>query len=221
MEIRQFTWNVVDSNSWLLKEDNHGLLIDANGSKELYEELLRLDSLNIILTHSHFDHIIGLNRIQELRPDASVISTKLCSENLGNIYKNMSSSATAFMVFYSGRNDIEIEPFTCNPADEVFDNEYVFEWCGHKIELSSFQGHSSDGLIAVIDGEAMYSGDTVLSIPTVTRFPSGSTAKFWKEDMPRLREMDSEMLVYPGHGEQGKLGDMLAVNKEPERYRKL
>lgn len=220
MEIKQFTWDVVDANSWLIKENNNGLLIDANGNKVLIKELLKLDSLTIILTHSHFDHIIGLNRVRKLRPDAKVISTKLCSENLGNVYKNMSSSATAFMVFYSGRNDIEIEQFTCDPAEEVFDNEYIFVWCGHNIRLSSFQGHSSDGLIAVVDGQTMFSGDTLLSIPTVTRFPSGSTARFWEEDMPRLRKMNGEMMVYPGHGKSGRLQDMMETNKKPERYRK-
>ncbi len=219
MEKKQFVWDMVDSNSWLIKENNNGLLIDAIDSYVLYEELIQLESLTIILTHSHFDHIIGLNRIRELIPDAKVITTRLCSDNLGNVYKNMSSSATAFMVFYSGRNDVEIAPFSCDPADEVFDKEYVFGWNGHRIELLSFHGHSMDSLIAIVDGQIMFSGDTLLSIPTVTRFPSGSTARFWEEDIPRLKKMNGEMLVYPGHGKSGKLADMLAVNKKPERYR--
>ncbi len=220
MIIKQFVWDIVDSNSWLIKEDGHGLLIDAIDSRELYEELLKLDSLTIILTHSHFDHIVGLNHIRAIRKDVKVISTKLCCEYLGSIYKNMSSSATAFMVFYSGRNDIEIAPFTCDSTDEVFGDEYAFEWYGHHIGLSAFHGHSSDSLIALIDKKIMFSGDTVLQIPTITRFPSGSTARFWEEDIPRLKEMNGECLVYPGHGKTGKLSEMIAINKKPERYRK-
>lgn len=220
MEIKQFVWDVVDSNSWLIIEDNHGLLIDTIDSLELYEVLSKLESLTVILTHSHFDHIIGLNYIRAIRKDVKVISTKLCCEYLGNIHRNMSSSATAFMAFYSGRNDIQIEPFTCDPTDEVFDDEYAFEWNGHRIGLSAFHGHSSDSLIALMDNKIMFSGDTVLQIPTVTRFPSGSTARFWREDIPRLKEMNSELLVYPGHGNIGRLLDMIALNKEPERYRK-
>ncbi len=219
MEIKQFVWDVVDSNSWLITEERHGLLVDVVDSEELYKALASLTSLTIILTHCHFDHITGLNRIRELRPDAKVISTKLCSENLGNIYKNMTSSATAFMVFYSGRNNVEIEPFICDPADETFEEAFEFTWCGHQIELSAVHGHSTDSLIAVVDGKCIFSGDTILSIPTVTRFPSGSTVRFWEEDMVRLREMDGDILVYPGHGEAGRLKDMLMVNKKPERYR--
>ena len=220
MEIKQFEWDVVDSNSWLITEYNHGLLIDTVDSLKLYEELQKLDSLSIILTHSHFDHIIGLNRIKELRPVVRVISTKLCSKNMGNKFKNMSSSATAFMVFYSGKNDVEIDSFICDPADETFENEYEFTWCGHQIELLAFCGHSEDSLIAIVDGIKMFSGDTILSIPTVTRFPSGSTTRFWEMDMVKLRELNCEMMVYPGHGEPGRLKNMLIVNKKPERYRK-
>ena len=228
MEIRQFVWDVVDSNSWLITEGNNGLLIDAIDSKELYQEIMRLDSLTIILTHSHFDHIYGLNQIREIRSDAKVIATRLCSDYLGNIYKNMSSSATAFMVFYSGSNDIEVDPITCSPADVVFDDEHEFMWCDHRIRLAAFHGHSADSLIAFIDDRMMFSGDTILPIPTITRFPSGSTKIFWEEDMPRLRAiraikaistMDGGMTVYPGHGDAGRLDEMIAVNKMPERYR--
>lgn len=100
MEIKQYVWDVVDSNSWLITEGTSGLLIDAVDSRQLYERLETLDDLTVILTHSHFDHIVGLNRIRELKPQAKVIATKKCSEYVGNIYRNMSSSATAFMKFY-------------------------------------------------------------------------------------------------------------------------
>ena len=103
MKIKQFTWNIVDSNSWLITEENHGLLIDAIDSEDLYETLEPLETVNIIITHAHFDHIYGLNRIKELKPGAVVYATKQCSLNIGNKYKNMSASANAFMAFYKGK----------------------------------------------------------------------------------------------------------------------
>ncbi len=220
MEINQIVWDIVDSNSWLITDEKQGLLIDVVDNQELYRAIQQIEHLTIILTHCHFDHIIGLNRIRELRPDVNVIATELCSENIGNIYKNMSASASAFLFFYRGRNDVEIDTFTCASTDIKFKDTYEFVWCGHQIKLQHFYGHSADGLITVIDDRIVFSGDTLLSIPTVTRLPSGSTARFWEEDIVRLRELDGEMLVYPGHGEPGRLKDMLIVNKMPERYRK-
>lgn len=217
MEIKQFVWDIVDSNSWLMVDGNCGLLIDAIDSEYLFEAIADLDELTIILTHSHFDHIAGLNQIRKIKQNITVISTKICSENIENKYRNMSASATAFMTFYN-RSGIEIKPFICKPAEITFESEMEFLWRAYKIKLESFFGHSNDSLIVIIDDKFLFSGDTLLSIPTVTRFPGGSTAKFWEEDIPNLQKMDVEM-VFPGHGTSGNLTDMIEINTRPERYK--
>lgn len=221
--IKQFAWNVVDSNSWLMIEGNSGLMIDAVDGQELYDEISTLDDLTVVITHAHFDHIIGLNKIRELEPTITVIATEKCSTYLGNIYRNMSSTATAYMKFYvnGSRSEVEIPPFICDKADKTFEKKIEFNWCKHKINLEAFHGHSNDSLITVVDNKYMFSGDTLLPIPTVTRFPSGSTRRFWEEDIPMLRKMENIEMVYPGHGMPGKLKDMLNVNVIPEKYRKI
>lgn len=96
----------------------------------------------------------------------------------------------------------------------------VFEWCGHKVRLSAVYGHSDDSLLAIIDEKYMFSGDTLLHIPTITRFPTGSSRRFWLEDMPMLLVTKADK-VFPGHGANGRLEDMMAVNKMPEKYKEL
>ena len=213
MEIKQFVWDVVDSNSWLMEEDGHGLLIDAVDSQLLYKEILRLTDLTVILTHAHFDHIVGLNKVRELMPNTAVIATENCSAYLGNIYRNMSATAAAFMTFYAGggKDCREIPPFTCGRADRTFEERMELDWRGHRIRLEAFHGHSVDSLIAVVDDTDMFSGDTLLSIPTVTRFPGGSTKRFWEEDVPRLEAMDV-VSVFPGHGQVGGKDGMIQGN---------
>ena len=80
VEIKQFVWDIVDSNSWLIVDGNCGLLIDAVDSAYLFETIAELDELTIILTHSHFDHIVGLNQIRKIKQNITIISTKKCSE---------------------------------------------------------------------------------------------------------------------------------------------
>ena len=220
MEIRQYSWDVVDSNSWLIVEEENGLLIDVVDSEELFETVQGLRNLTVILTHAHFDHIAGLNKLRELKSDTKVICTQKCSEYLDNIYRNMSATATVFMKFYKGgdKGEIEIEPFTCDAASVTFIRQTEFRWRGHEIRLEAFCGHSDDGLIAILDGKYMFSGAPILPIPPVTKFPCGSTKRFWQEDIPRFKRLDVNM-VYPGHGRSGRLEDMIAVNKMPERYR--
>lgn len=218
VKIQQYTWAIVDSNSWLITEGTHGLLIDAIENKKLEDTIKDLDDLTIVLTHSHFDHIIGLNSIRELRPDATVIATEKCSENIGNIYRNMSATATAFMQFYEKgkKGDIEIAPFVCNPADSTISEQVRVIFHGHEIDLIPVYGHSEDGLIALFDDKYLFSGDTLLNITTVTRFPSGSKKRFFDEDIPLLQLLPVDT-VYPGHGGEGALRDMLAVNNRSGR----
>ena len=91
---------------------------------------------------------------------------------------------------------------------------------GHSVRLTRCYGHSNDSLIAVLDDRFMFSGDTILGIPTVTRFPKGSTRRFWKEDIPRLTELaDTIEKVYPGHGNPGRLIDMINNNVRPDMYK--
>ena len=127
--IKQFVGSLVDSNSFLIVEGNKGLLIDATDSDELYKAIELLSELTIIITHCHFDHIVGLNRIRELKPQIKVVATSLCSEYIGNSYKNMSSVANIFLMFYN-KQEIEedlIKPTICKPAEVVFEDKLDFE----------------------------------------------------------------------------------------------
>ena len=213
MQITQYVWDVVDSNSWLITENNHGLLIDAVDNPELFETIQSLESLTIILTHCHFDHICGLNRIRKIRPEAKVIATELCSEHIGNKYRNMSSSADAFLAFYEKgkKKEVHIEPFVCQPVDSIFSEGIEFDWQGHPISLNAVHGHSVDSLIILMDERLLFSGDTLLPIPTVTRLPGGNTRRFQEEDLPLLKALNMED-VYPGHGGIEKAERLISMN---------
>lgn len=213
MQIQQYVWDVVDSNSWLITEHNHGLLIDAVDNPELMEAIKPLESLIIILTHCHFDHICGLNRIREIRPDAKVIATTLCSEYIGNKYRNMSSSADAFLAFYQQGNkrNIHIDPFICAPIDCAINTNEQFDWQGHKVKMYLVYGHSDDGLLCLFDDVYLFSGDTLLSIPTITRLPRGTNQLFWDYDIPLIKQMNP-MSVFPGHSTQGEVTEMINAN---------
>ena len=79
----------------ILKQDNTCLIVDPGDDyNKIKKEIGDCKILGILITHSHFDHIIGLNQIRSLRPDAVVVSTARCSENIGNTHRNLSSTVT-------------------------------------------------------------------------------------------------------------------------------
>ena len=232
MKIETYTWKIVDVNSYLIKEGDKAILIDAVESDSLFEAVRDIKELTVILTHCHYDHIAGLNHLREIKPDVKVCATATCSEYIGDPNRNLSSISKEFMSFYL-KQDIDtmedcevkrkidsITGFSCEPCDITFENDMTLEFEGHSIRLTRYYGHSSDSLIAVLDDKIMFSGDTILGIPTATRFPKGSTRKFWNEDIPRLTELADKIdIVYPGHGKPGMLIDFININERPERYK--
>ena len=210
--VKQYSWDIVDSNSYLLTSNGKALLIDAIDSPALYSELVKYRALSIILTHSHFDHICGLNYIRSHNQNAMVYATKQCSINIGNKYKNLSSVANTYMTLYEGKPfSGNIKPIICAPAEFTFENKTTIDWDGHSIALKAVHGHSNDSLVAILDDVYLFSGDSLLSAPTVTRFPGGSTERFRKEDIPYFEKLDIKT-VFPGHGSPGNIDDMLKAN---------
>ena len=103
LQIHRFTWNIVDSNSYVIIKNKNALIIDVIESNEFFEVINDCESVSIILTHSHFDHIYGLNKLRDLKPDITVYSSEKCSENIGNVHRNMSAVANTFISFYKSK----------------------------------------------------------------------------------------------------------------------
>lgn len=230
-KVYQFEWQIINSNTYVILEKESCLIVDPIDSEEFYrfvQEILtdskQTDAL-ILLSHSHYDHICGLNRLREMFPKHLVLSSKSCSDNIQSPKKNLSNIAGAIIAFQDCTERKEmidnlVKPFGCEPADETFENRLQMEWEGHVLQLDEYRGHSKDSVCCVMDGKYLFSGDTILPIPTVTRLPGGSTEKFWEEDIPKLIILSEQIdMVFPGHGKPGKIKDMLAVNVKPASYR--
>ena len=212
--IYQFVWDVLDSNCYVIKEENSSLIIDPIDLQEFYDFIKNTKDATIILTHAHYDHICGLNRVRELVPKTTVICSKACSINIQSPQKNLSNIANAVLAFHEHREQRdEVKPFVCAGADAIYKGSKKIQWKDHVIELSEYHGHSPDSQCIILDETILFSGDTLLPIPTVTRLPGGSNKCFIEEDIPRLKTLQIEK-VFPGHGENGKLQEMILINKD-------
>ena len=77
MDIRLFTCNLFSENSYLITTPDVCLLVDPGfyGKGEIEQLLAHLDGRvpdAILLTHSHFDHTLGVVPLQKLWPDVPV-----------------------------------------------------------------------------------------------------------------------------------------------------
>lgn len=231
--VYQFVWWAINSNTYVVCGKDSLLIVDPVDSEEFYQFIQKqpVQKALVLLTHGHYDHVSGLNKLRQFIPDCCVVASKACSDNIQTPKKNLSNIADAIIAF-QGRIDHKaelddlvgklVQPFSCAPADKTFEKELGLEWEGHKLRLTEFCGHSKDSVCCIMDNKYMFSGDTLLPIPTVTRLPGGSTARFWDEDMPKLEKLlDHIEMVFPGHEMPGTIKDMLAVNVKPARYRRI
>lgn len=208
-----FQWNFIDSNMYVLIKDDSALVIDPIITEETtkFWSTKNISKVLILLTHEHFDHINGLNWLRD-RFACEVIANKSCSYNIELKSKNLSDKSNVLLMFNTEikTRGIEIMPFSCKPADLVFEDRKALVWKNHEIELITTPGHSSGSICVLFDKKYMFTGDTLLDVPTITRLPGGNRKDFAQTTLPFFYGLAGKNIwVYPGHGNPGRLDEML------------
>lgn len=206
-----FVWDFIDSNMYIMLNSDSALIVDPIYTEEV-EMFLRENNTKfayVILTHEHFDHINGLNFLRGLFPVA-VYCHKVCAMNIENPAKNLSDKIDVLTMdnpVFSGK--LKIAPFSCK-ADVTFDDEMDIQWETYRIHMFSTPGHTPGSICAVLNDKYMFTGDTLLSIPTLTRCPSGNKRIFIDSTLSKLKNLENKInLILPGHGNTGSPKEFL------------
>lgn len=81
-----------DENCYILIHDGHAAVIDPGSSAE--EIISSAGGANIgyiLLTHCHYDHIIGLEELRKIT-GAKLLTTRLCAQNAADRIINLSAA---------------------------------------------------------------------------------------------------------------------------------
>lgn len=194
----------IDSNCYVIHAHNcpDCLIIDP-GTEDCNELLSLLNKKRlipqfIILTHEHFDHIWGVNKLLEIY-QPSIICSEQCSEAIKDKKKNLS-------IFY---NNVGFE--INNNCKFVFHKEIQFG--NQKIEIIDTPGHSL-GSISVLVKNLLFTGDTVMmESKIVTKLPGGNKKKLI-DSINSLQSsfMNQNIKVYPGHGNAFSFDEFIPSN---------
>lgn len=193
LELVRIVNKPISSNCFLIfdKEIGNNCLIVDPGSEcsdDLEFELKRLDLIPeyIILTHEHFDHVWGCNKLIE-QYGTKIIASSCCSEGIQSNKKNHS-------LFY---NQVGFE---IAPADVLIEDiGFRFEWNGIDLDFFIAEGHTNGGICFVV-GEYLFTGDSLIKdLKTVTKLYCGSKEKL-KETIRKIEELRGrDLTVCPGH----------------------
>lgn len=188
MIIKQFTAGQLENNIYLLLDEHSkkGVLIDATEMlPEITEASKGYDIEYILLTHGHFDHIMGLNELKKALNAIAVINKNdlIVSDNINEFTRLFNL------------------PDSVPPTYEKFVNDGDLLSVGNlKIKVITTPGHTEGGVCYLID-DKLFSGDTLFrgSVGRTDLF-GGDFRKLENSVKNKLFKLDGKIEVYPGHG---------------------
>lgn len=190
MKIEKFVIGIIGTNCYLVQneETKECILIDPATCKQKIVDHIREQGLSlkaILLTHGHFDHIMGIDGFLEAFP-VPVYAHEKERELLEDASLNSSST------YGPG--------YTFSGAVYVKDQERL-TLAGMEIEVIYTPGHTIGGCCYYLPKEGvLFSGDT-LFCASVGRsdFPTGSAGQLIRSIKEKLMCLPEDTKVYPGH----------------------
>jgi hydroxyacylglutathione hydrolase len=196
IQIKKFIFNPIQVNTYVLYNENKCFIIDPgcyfdSEYTELYEfiESQKLIPVGIIITHFHFDHLMGCARIVK-KYNISLSG----HPGYKLLYEHMDVQKQAQFFDF----EMEQPPL---PERELHDDE-IITLGNSKMKVIHIPGHSPCGIaIYSEEGKFVISGD-ILFEGSVGRTDLylGDMDLLIKGIKQKLLTLDKETMVFPGHG---------------------
>ncbi len=190
MIIKHWQAGILGANNYLIVNETRkeAILIDCSEYTEQLEQELRTYNAElkyILLTHGHFDHVMGINKTKEAHPNAKVFA------HIGD--KNLIEGIKEFMNKYGMIEDnIEIPKI----------DNYVQEGSiiSGKVKILHTPGHTKGSVCYLID-DNLFSGDTIfLESVGRTDLEGGSFEEIKSSIENKIFTLDGNIKIFPGHG---------------------
>ncbi|WP_231723210.1 MBL fold metallo-hydrolase [Caviibacter abscessus] len=194
MEVKLFYDEITYCNSYLVIRENKECAIIDSGGKDMsrlieYIKSNNLDLKCILITHGHFDHIIGTPQVLEYKKVPVYVNEK----DKEFFYNHILS--LSYWIDEQFKLDDKYELSLFNDKDMIFGFECI-----------STPGHTK-GSTCFYDKEnkVMFTGDTLFNMAYGrTDFPTGD-ARQLRDSLNKILSMEKDITIYPGHGENSTI----------------
>ena len=196
MILKQYIAGPIGANNYLVADEKskEAVLIDCSEHvQKILDDVkeLGLKVKYILLTHGHFDHVMGVNSMKKELGAEVLINQK--------DEKQLEMTQTILKTF-----GIFVEK---NPEyDKYIDKNTELKIGEIPIKIFETPGHTEGGLCYLIDGK-LFSGDTLFrNYVGRTDLPGGNYAKLENSIKNVLYKLPDETEVFPGHNEMTTIG---------------
>lgn len=197
MKIEKFVTGIISTNCYLVinEETKQTVVIDPAACPSYLMGHMKSEELQveaILLTHGHFDHIMGIDDLRREFP-VPVYVHEGDRETLLDPALNLSSSYT--------------NGYTFDGADYIRDGQRL-ELAGFSFQVIHTPGHTPGGVCYYLESEGvLFSGDTLFQNSVGrTDFPNSSMSDLIRSLREKVMKLPDDVKVYPGHMGETTIG---------------
>jgi glyoxylase-like metal-dependent hydrolase (beta-lactamase superfamily II) len=198
IKFRTFVGGELQTNAYLVADDATGEAILIDAPDGVTDEVVAAAAeegwtiKQIVLTHAHWDHIVDAAALKE-RIGAPLLAHPLAKERLADPDR-----------FAGGFVPVKIAPVTpdayLNDGDTVSVGSYTFD-------VMHLPGHDPAHIVLVNEPQLLFfGGDVVFPGGHGNTAIPGADQVVMNQSLRRLRELNPDLVVYPGHGASTTLG---------------
>lgn len=200
MEIKCFEMGSFGANCYLVKTQDAAVVIDPFNTDARIADFFNDDPTlerYVLLTHCHFDHILGAKKIREL------FGAKIA---IGEYDANGLYDTDISLSDWVGLKQELFE------ADIPLKDGETLKIGNTEIEVIHTPGHTAGSVCYKIK-DALFTGDTLFKLSVGrTDFPTGDYGTLM-QSLQKIKDLfANDTIVYPGHGEATTMQNEIANN---------
>ena len=188
------------ANSYVLTKDGKNAIVIDPSSPKVMQKLKEwgLTAEYVLLTHCHFDHVMGIEPLIE--QGAKVVVSEAEAKLIG-------TNADLFDMIGAPRPKYRADILLCHGEEK--------EFCGISVRAFVTPGHTQGSTCYQVADEKnnyLFTGDTLFeSSIGRTDFPTGDLAQM-RESLRTLVALDGDYRLLSGHGDETTLQKEKATN---------
>jgi glyoxylase-like metal-dependent hydrolase (beta-lactamase superfamily II) len=191
----------LQTNCYILQSNSASIIVDPGDEPDRiirFVQDIKVKPSQIIATHTHFDHVLGVDAIR----DKLKIPFMIHRDDL-SMLESMQSRVRQIMGF-------EVPPPP--KVDRYLKDGDVLKVGDETIRFLHTPGHSP-GSISLSGTGCVFTGDALFNQSIGrTDLPGGDLKTLIHSIKERLFKLDDDTIVYPGHGPETTIGDEKLAN---------